>query len=76
MFYTENTLGFFRAQEAKAPVTYCDHGLSGVRSSVVCPSSVRQITFSTSPEPLDVLMKLSIDEVLKVPYKLLLAGPK
>ena len=27
----------FRAQEPKAPVTYCDHALSGVRpSSVVC----------------------------------------
>ena len=32
----------FRAQEPKAPVTYCDHALSGVRRpSVVCrPSSV------------------------------------
>ena len=27
----------FRAQEPKAPVTYCDHALSGVR-----PSSVRR----------------------------------
>ena len=28
---------FFRAQEPKAPVTYCDHALSGVHpSSVVC----------------------------------------
>ena len=55
---------FFRAQEPKAPVTYCDHALSGVRrpSSVVCRpssvvrrlSSVRLFTFSTSsPEPLD-----------------------
>ena len=26
---------FFRAQEPKAPVTYCDHALSGVRPSVV-----------------------------------------
>ena len=28
----------FRAQEPKAPVTYCDHALSGVRrlSSVIC----------------------------------------
>ena len=46
----------FRAQEPKAPVTYCDHALSGVRpSSGVCRlSSVRQFTFSTSsPEPLD-----------------------
>ena len=53
----------FRAQEPKAPVTYCDHALSGVRrpSSVVCRpssvvrlSSVRLFTFSTSsPEPLD-----------------------
>ena len=54
----------FRAQEPKAPVTYCDHALSGVRrpssvvcrpSSVVCRlSSVRQFTFSTSsPEPLE-----------------------
>ena len=45
----------FRAQEPKAPVTYCDHALSGVRPSIVCrPSSFRQFTFSTSsPEPLD-----------------------
>ena len=45
----------FRAQEPKAPVTYCDHALSGVcRPSIVRPSSVRQFTFSTSsPEPLD-----------------------
>ena len=46
--------GFFRAQEPKAPVTYCDHALSGVRPSVVRPSSVKLFTFSTSsPEPLD-----------------------
>ena len=40
-------------------------------ASVVRPSSVRQFTFSTSsPEPLDgFLMKLGMDEVLKVPYK-------
>ena len=39
----------FRAQEPKAPVTYCDHALSGVR-----PSSVKLFTFSnSSPEPLD-----------------------
>ena len=55
---------FFRAQEPKAPVTYCDHALSGVcrpssvvrrPSSVVRRlSSVRLFTFSTSsPEPLD-----------------------
>ena len=44
----------FRAQEPKAPVTYCDHALSGVRPSVRRPSSVRLFTFSTSsPEPLD-----------------------
>ena len=49
----------FRAQEPKAPVTYWDHALSGVRLSVVRPSvrrpsSVRLFTFSTSsPEPLD-----------------------
>ena len=43
----------FRAQELKAPVTYCDHALSVVRR-VVCMSSIRQFTFSTSsPEPLD-----------------------
>ena len=41
---------FIRAQEPKAPVTYCDHALSGVRRL----SSVRLFTFSTSsPEPLD-----------------------
>ena len=40
----------FRAQEPKAPVTYCDHALSGVCRL----SSVRQFTFSTSSlEPLD-----------------------
>ena len=50
----------FRAQEPKAPVTYCDHALSGVRPSSVRrpsvrrPSSVKLFTFSTSsPEPLD-----------------------
>ena len=46
----------FRAQEPKAPVTYCDHALSGVRrpSVVRRPSSIRLFTFSTSsPEPLD-----------------------
>ena len=51
-----NTLQIFRAQEPKAPVTYCDHALSGVcrPSSVVRLSSVRLFTFSTSsPEPLD-----------------------
>ena len=41
-----------RAQEPKAPVTYCDL-LTRCPVSVVCPS-VRQFTFSTSsPEPLD-----------------------
>ena len=44
----------FRAQEPKAPVTYCDHALSGVRPSSVRPSSVRLFAFSTSsPEPVD-----------------------
>ena len=33
-------VGIFRAQEPKAPVTYCDHALSGVRPSVRRPSSV------------------------------------
>ena len=49
------TLTFFRAQEPKAPVTYCDHALSGVHpASVRRLSSVRLYTFSTSsPEPLD-----------------------
>ena len=32
---------FFRAQEPKAPVTYCDHALSGVRPSSVRLSVVR-----------------------------------
>ena len=32
----------FRAQEPKAPVTYCDHALSGVRPSSVRPSVVRR----------------------------------
>ena len=32
---------FFRAQEPKAPVTYCDHALSGVRPSSVRRPSVR-----------------------------------
>ena len=44
-----SVIHIFRAQEPKAPVTYCDHALSGVR-----PSSVKLFTFSTSsPEPLD-----------------------
>ena len=30
-------LALFRAQEPKAPVTYCDHALSGVRPSVRRP---------------------------------------
>ena len=34
----------FRAQEPKAPVTYCDHALSGVRPSVR-PSSIRHLHF-------------------------------
>ena len=56
--WAQYRLQFFRAQEPKAPVTYCDHALSGVRPSVrpssVRPSSVRLFTFSTSsPEPLD-----------------------
>ena len=39
----------FRAQELKAPMTYCDHALS-----VVHRPSVRQLTFSTSSlKPLD-----------------------
>ena len=38
----------FKAQELKAPVTYCDHALS-----VVCRPFVRLLTFSTSSlEPL------------------------
>ena len=32
-----DTCGLFRAQEPKAPVTYCDHALSGVRPSVRRP---------------------------------------
>ena len=52
--YIFHFLAIFRAQEPKAPVTYCDH-TSGVRpSSVRRPSSVKLFTFSTSsPEPLD-----------------------
>ena len=68
----------FRAQEPKAPVTYCDHALSGVRrpSSVVCrPSSVvcRPLDYYIfdffSRTAWWILMKLGMDEVLKVPYK-------
>ena len=47
----------FRAQEPKAPVTYCDHALSGVRrpSSVVRrPSSVVR-RLSSVCRPLDYL---------------------
>ena len=32
----------FRAQEPKAPVTYCDHALSGVRRPYVVRPSVRR----------------------------------
>ena len=41
--YSMAYVGFIREQEPKAPVTYCDHALSGVRRqspvrrmSVVC----------------------------------------
>ena len=56
LFTCFNFHDFFRGQEPKAPVTYCDHALSGVRrpSVVRRPSSVRLFTFSTSsPEQLD-----------------------
>ena len=39
---TESTPFLFKAQEPKAPVTYCDHALSGVRPSFVRRSSVRR----------------------------------
>ena len=46
--YQCSVILLFRAQEPKAPVTYCDHALSAVRPSV------KQFTFSTSsPELLD-----------------------
>ena len=41
----------FRAQEPKAPVTYCDHALSGVRR----PSSVVRRPSSVVCRPLDYL---------------------
>ena len=63
----------FRAQEPKAPVTYCDHALSVVcRLSVVRPSSVRKTIYIFcffSRTAWWILMKLGMDEVLKVPYK-------
>ena len=41
-FLTHFCFRFFRAQEPKAPVTYCDHALSSVcRPSSVRPSVVR-----------------------------------
>ena len=43
-------LNVFRAQEPKAPVTYCDHALSGVRR----PSSVCRLS-SVVCRPLDYL---------------------
>ena len=59
----------FRAQEPKAPVTYCDHALSIVRR----PSSVVHWTIYIfdffSRTTWWILMKLGMDEVLKVPYK-------
>ena len=72
--------GFFRAQEPKAPVTYCDHALSGVcrpssvrMSSVVRPSVRRPLEnlhFQLLLQNrLTDLIKLGMDEVLKVPYK-------
>ena len=42
---------FIRAQEPKAPVTYCDHALSGVRPSVRRPS----VRPSVVRRPLDYL---------------------
>ena len=61
-----------RSQRLQWPIVITRCPASVVRLSSVCrPSSVRLFTFSTSsPEPLDgFLMKLGIDEVLKVPYK-------
>ena len=60
---------FIRTQETKAPVTYCDHAFS-----VVCrPSVVRPLDYIhfqlLLQNRLMVLMKLGMDEVLKVPYK-------
>ena len=43
-------VAFIRAQEPKAPVTYCDHALSGVRR----PSSVCRLS-SVVRRPLDNL---------------------
>ena len=40
--YLINIQIFFRAQEPKAPVTYCDHALSGVRRPSVVRPSVRR----------------------------------
>ena len=57
MFACNVVMGIlYRAQEPKAPVTYCDHALSGVRrpSSVVRhPSSV--VRLSSVCRPLDYL---------------------
>ena len=36
---------FIRAQEPKAPVTYCDHALSGVRRPSVRPSVCRPLDY-------------------------------
>ena len=40
--YLHSQFYVFRAQEPKAPVTYCDHALSGVRRPSVCRPSVRR----------------------------------
>ena len=36
-YFVPGDVTVFRAQEPKAPVTYCDHALSGVRPSVRRP---------------------------------------
>ena len=70
--FTKNVYGrhavFFRAQEPKAPVTYCDHALSGVRRPSVVRKTIYIFNFF-SRTAWWILMKLGMDEVLKVPYK-------
>ena len=41
-FWLHSITSIFRAQEPKAPVTYCDHALSGVRRPSVVRPSVRR----------------------------------
>ena len=68
-FIWQTYFSIFRAQEPKAPVTYCDHVLSGVCCpSVRCPLDSLHFQLLLQNRLMD-FDETGIDEVLMVPYK-------